>query len=468
MLVSVFLPGGIDSITVLAPVGDPRYRELRPKLALPESAGTAFSEDGRLRWHPDAEAFAKLHGEGKVTVMPAIGYDHPDQSHFNSRHFYEVGALDRRLVTGWMGRLLDRIGSPDNPLQGVSMDGDLAPALATGRVPVAALDGPDYNLWSRGVWGEVEDWMLEAFPAVGAQHAGSRDPALRAAGFVSVQAGKLRQQLAPFRSDGDKPAYTSPVAYPDDEDSRLCQAAGGPGGDAGGRAADPLRGDQRARRVRHARRPARGAQQGVEVDRPTSLLAFQRDLEARGIADRVLTQVWSEFGRRGEENASLGTDHGAAGLGMLIGTRARGTMVGEFPGLSQLDPDGNLRLTSDFRGVYCGLLEQWFNTDAAAVIPERQALRPAGAGAMKAACRSGSRPCVAMARARPGVASAAAPSRLMVSGDEYSLVLSRQSVARGPALVQFVNRGEDSHDLQAEEDRRRPGDRRSRRSGRTG
>ena len=29
-----------------------------------------------------------------------------------------------------------------------------------------------------------------------------------------------------------------------------------------------------------------------------ALAAFQRDLEARGLADRVLVHVWSEFGRR--------------------------------------------------------------------------------------------------------------------------------------------------------------------------
>ncbi len=64
-----------------------------------------------------------------------------------------------------------------------------------------------------------------------------------------------------------------------------------------------------------------------------SLLAFQRDLEARGIADRVLVNVWSEFGRRPEENGS-GTDHGAAGCSFLIGSQASGQMVGEFPGLT--------------------------------------------------------------------------------------------------------------------------------------
>ena len=100
-----------------------------------------------------------------------------------------------------------------------------------------------------------------------------------------------------------------------------------------------------------------------------AVVAFQRDLESRGIADRGLTQVWSEFGRRPQENGSNGTDHGAGGASFIIGTRAKGTMVGEFPGLSTLDAQDNLRATSDFRAVYCSLLEQWLSTDAAAVIP---------------------------------------------------------------------------------------------------
>src|SRR5205085_5433928 len=84
-----------------------------------------------------------------------------------------------------------------------------------------------------------------------------------------------------------------------------------------------------------------------------SLLAFQRDLESRGIADRVLVHVWSEFGRRAKENGSAGTDHGAAGVGFLVGTRAAGRLVGEFPGLSTgLDDEGNMKAAADFRGVY--------------------------------------------------------------------------------------------------------------------
>jgi uncharacterized protein (DUF1501 family) len=70
-----------------------------------------------------------------------------------------------------------------------------------------------------------------------------------------------------------------------------------------------------------------------------------------------------------QENGSLGTDHGAAGIGFLLGSRVRGRMIGEFPGLQQLDDQGNLRATSDFRGVYASIFEQWFGVDAARVIP---------------------------------------------------------------------------------------------------
>jgi uncharacterized protein (DUF1501 family) len=99
-----------------------------------------------------------------------------------------------------------------------------------------------------------------------------------------------------------------------------------------------------------------------------ALLAFQRDLESRGIAGRVLTQVWSEFGRRPEQN-DTGTDHGAGGVAFVVGTNAKGQQIGEFPGLAALDEGDNLRATADFRSVYCSLLEQWFGVDAAPIIP---------------------------------------------------------------------------------------------------
>ncbi len=118
----------------------------------------------------------------------------------------------------------------------------------------------------------------------------------------------------------------------------------------------------------HADQPG-ALEQGLnEVSQ--ALAAFQKDLERRGLGGRVLTLVWTEFGRRAEQNADNGTDHGAAGTAFLLGTRARGKMVGEFPGMQRLDKDGNLRHTSDFRALYASLLEQWFDVDAARILPD--------------------------------------------------------------------------------------------------
>lgn len=365
VLVSVFLEGGADALSVLSPQGDSLYRKLRPQLAL--SGGPVFAEDDRLHWHPASAALATLHGEGKVTVMPAVGYTNADQSHFTSRHYFEVGATSTAVRTGWLGRYLDHAGTMDNPLQGLSLDDSLAPALATGRVPIASVDGPDqYDFWSNRVWGEVETRMLAAIGALGVQ---PPDPALRIAGDIAAQVDRLRNQLLPFQGQDGKPAYTSPVAYPTSTDAFPRRLAGLAAMLAAGLPLRCVALSAPGHYDTHSDQ-ATALTSGLQLT-SDSLLAFQRDLEARGLADRVLVHVWSEFGRRAQENGSGGTDHGAAGVGFLLGTRAKGTMVGEFPGLKTgLDENGNLKATSDFRGVYAGLLEQWLGTDAAAVVPD--------------------------------------------------------------------------------------------------
>ena len=79
--------------------------------------------------------------------------------------------------------------------------------------------------------------------------------------------------------------------------------------------------------------------------------------------------IWSEFGRRPEDNDSGGTDHGAGGLLLLVGNRANGGIRSEFPGLTQLDDDDNLVITTDFRSVYATLLEEWLGVEASRVLP---------------------------------------------------------------------------------------------------
>ena len=363
-LVTVFFNGGIDGLSVLFPAGDPQYYSLRPNLALAQTAGRPFTEDSRLRWHPAAGGLATLHGEGKVSVMPAVGYDNSNQSHFTSRHYYEVGGTDASLRTGWLGRYLDHVGTLDNPLQGLTLDVAMHPSIATAKVPVATLAAADqYTFAPPGLPAHpLEASILQEAANIGAAHAKSPDPGLSTAGKIAYDSHHLYYGLGGIRN-----GFNSPVAYPSSSDPFPHRLAGLAAMLAAGLPVSVV-----GLTVGHF--DTHAGQTGV-LQRDLqlasdSLLAFQRDLEARGIADRVITHVWSEFGRRGAENASGGTDHGSAGVGFLIGTKVKGQQLGSHPGVTGgLDASGNLKPTADFRAVYAALLEQWFNADSNAILP---------------------------------------------------------------------------------------------------
>jgi uncharacterized protein (DUF1501 family) len=373
VLVSVYLQGGIDSMSVLYPAGDPLYGQYRNTLALPAGAGPVFTEDPRLYWHPQAAPLAQLHGEGKVSVMPTVGYSDPNQSHFTSRHFWEVGATQADLNTGWMGRYLDLVGSADNPLQGLCLDDSLNPSLATARMPVATIDLPsDFSVWAEGVWGPPQTVMYDAFDALGRVGVRSRDLGMVQSGQAALMTSQVRRQLLPFQPAPGATTPPVPAGYPsttsDSGDEFPARMAAVAQMLAAGLPITCVSVSTESVFDTHESQQAPFDAGLGEVAQ--TLLAFQSDLEARGLDGRVLTLVWSEFGRRPAQNASNGTDHGAAGVGFVIGTRAAGTMIGEWPGLATgLDALGNLKDTADFRSLYCSLLEQWLGHDAAPIIP---------------------------------------------------------------------------------------------------
>jgi uncharacterized protein (DUF1501 family) len=356
VLVSIYFEGGIDALSVLAPVGDPLYAKLRPRLAEKRGAGPVFSEDHRLQWHPQAAPLAALHAEGKVAAFPAIGYRHPDESHFTSRHYYEIGQIDVHERAGWLGRYIDLAGDEANPLQGLSMDGMLSPTIATARKPVAAISSVD-SFWMESRAGALEGQLHESFARFGALPSDSS--ALLQIRKAAAETEQVRAEL------GALGAFTSPVAYPPTEIAHKLAGL-----------ADflerglPMR-VVTVRAAGHYDTHSDQAQALVKGLGETcgAILAFQRDLEARGLDDRVMIEMWSEFGRRPAENGSGGTDHGAAGCAFVIGSRCHGKMVGEYPGLRKLDVNENVRATTDFRAMYCSLLEQWLGFDAARVIP---------------------------------------------------------------------------------------------------
>lgn len=373
ILVSVFLPGGLDLLDTLMPLQqEGALRDLRsgvsPAAPLP-LAGTSLGLHPSLSRGPGG-GLKGLFDRGQIGFLPGIDYANPNLSHFASRAFWETGMVSQQSVSGWLGRWLDRHGSADNPLQGLSAGYGLSPTLRAVNAPVASISSAydaELSMWS--VWGGWGTAAVDAYAALARSgRAGPTSAGPASAARAARLAHTVSQQLAPFRKKDDTSPdpLAGPVTYPADNDTadRLKVLAG--------LIAQPLG-------IRMATVDAdgefdthEGQAQGLDRDLGAvgeALAAFQADLEARGVANRVLTFVWSEFGRRPEANKSGGTDHGAGGVAWVQGPRALGGVLTEYPSLTDLDREKNLKVTVDFRRVYASLLAQWMGTDPAEVIP---------------------------------------------------------------------------------------------------
>jgi uncharacterized protein (DUF1501 family) len=375
VLVNVFVPGGLDLLDTLVPTGAyGRYADLRSTLKVEaplDLAGTAYGAHPALARGLNG-GLKGLFDRGQVGFLPGIDYANPDLSHFNSRHFWETGIVTLNAAPGWMARWLDRNGDRENPFQGISMDSGLSPLLRGARAPVAAVQSPDdAQMWIPGVWGDWHERYLEHYGALAA-----RRPAGAGPGAVFAAARQSRyvaQTLRPYVTEDDVDPLAPPVAYP-----------GGADGQGSNGFAENLRYLAAMLSlplgIRLATVEAQGDFDTHDDQKPTleqdlgrvseALSAFQADLDARGLSGRVLTFVWTEFGRRPEENSSGGTDHGAGGIAWVMGSRARGGVLTPYPDLGAFDRNDNLKVTVDFRTVYASLLEQWLGTGADEVMPD--------------------------------------------------------------------------------------------------
>lgn len=374
VLVNVFVPGGLDLLDTLVPTGAyGRYADLRSTIKVTDPLALGGSG---LGVHPALSmglngGLKGLYERGQLGFLPGIDYANPDLSHFNSRHFWETGMVTLKAAPGWLARWVDRNGNPDNPFQAISMNAGLSPLLRGARAPVAAVQSPgDAQMWIPGVWGDWHERYMEHYDVLAARRPSAPGPG--AVHAAARQGRYVAQALRPYvEHDGVDP-LAAPVAYP-----------GGENGQGSNGFAENLRYLSAMLTlplgIRVATVEARGDFDTHDGQKATleqdlvrvseALSAFQADLDARGLSGRVLTFVWTEFGRRAKENSSGGTDHGAGGIAWVMGPRARGGVLTSYPDLNAFDDHDNLKVTVDFRTVYASLLEQWLGTGADEVMP---------------------------------------------------------------------------------------------------
>ena len=216
ILVSLYLDGGNDGLNTLVLVADPRYRELRPRLAVAPETTLPLPGVPQFGWHPAAEGLRALYDQGKVAVLPSVDFADADQSHFSSVAYWRRGIVGQSYeTTGWLGRTLDAVGTGDNPLQGISVSWSPDPVLSSGRAPTATVYDPNgFRFYIEGVWG-ADGFTRACRDAVPRPH-GLRRPD-RGAPHVRE---RLRGAGPPGAASGgrrEEPTAADAGAYPDSD-----------------------------------------------------------------------------------------------------------------------------------------------------------------------------------------------------------------------------------------------------------
>ncbi len=356
VLVVVQMGGGNDGLNTVVPYTDDEYARVRPLIRI--NPGAVLRIDGRIGLNPVMAPLHELYKEGGLAIVQGVGYPNPNRSHFEATQIWETASPERPVNTGWLGRYLDRTtptssGPQANLFSAVSIGETLPAALISTHVEVPALGA------------------LAAFAYnVGADTAAKTSAAVLYDGARPGQSPYLslieRTSRTAFHGGDELRAktagYQHKTAYPQNPfANQLAVAAQIIGSRLGTRIIFVSIGSFDT----HAGQ--RNQQDRLLGYLATGLAAFYKDLAAHGDADRVLTMTFSEFGRRVQQNASNGTDHGAAMPLFVLGGRVKGGTYGEHPSLTDLDR-GDLRWHTDFRSVYATVLERWLGRSSSDVI----------------------------------------------------------------------------------------------------
>ncbi len=355
-LVVVQLRGGNDGLNTVVPFADPRYRSLRPTLALEQDL---VQIDSGVALNPGLAALAGAWQSGELAIVRGVGYPDPDLSHFRSEAIWHTADPVSATGPGWLGRWADSL--PVSPPALLTSVGAIPSPSTTGAgaVPAAVRD-PDTFGYDLVTLDEADSALRrELLRAAFANAVGGGDAAALA-GLTGLAVDHLVELVGTVPTE-DGP----PVSYPDGAlGADLATAARLLAADLGTRVVWITTGgyDTHASQV--------GTHSGLLTDLADALSSFRADLDLRGLTERTAIVVWSEFGRRPAENGSHGTDHGTASNVLLLGRPVRGGLYGAQPALDDLDSSGNLKYTIDFRMVYETLLAEHLGVDPRLALPE--------------------------------------------------------------------------------------------------
>ncbi|MGK0187318.1 MAG: hypothetical protein ACI9R3_003105 [Verrucomicrobiales bacterium] len=373
ILVILQLAGGNDGLNTVVPFADDAYYQARPKLG--QKVDSLLELNDHLGLSGSLPFLHSLYGDGNLAVVQGVGYPNPNRSHFRSTEIWQAATdADAISKTGWLGRYFDSCckGADPDPSVGVALSKKQPQSFAAKKNPGISLSSPELYRWIRG--GKTDELAESIFEDLNSTDAAMMETEGDSGGSsVDENVGKaggiagestldfLERTAMDARMSSDQIVeiarkHKSKTRYPGGKlATNLSLVSRMIAGGLGTRVYYVSHGGfdtHRGQEQSHSRLIG-------EMDQ--ALKAFMSDLKEQGNTDRVTVMTFSEFGRRVEENASGGTDHGAAAPLFVMGGGVKGGLYGKHPSLTDLHR-GDLKFNVDFRSVYATVLENRLQT----------------------------------------------------------------------------------------------------------
>jgi uncharacterized protein (DUF1501 family) len=339
------LSGGNDGLNTVIPYRNDLYYKARPKLGIAKDKALTLTDDAGL--HPALKIFKTLHDDGHLAILNNVGYPNPDRSHFRSMDIWHTASASSEYWTnGWVGRYLDaQCNGCNKPTQAIEIDDVLSLALKGEAIKGIAVKDPRklYGTANENFFKEViknhkdesgeqpVDYLYKTM----AETLSSADYIFKQSRLHPTNATYPKTELANslktiasliYSEINTKVYYVSLGSF----DTHINQE---------------------------------GQQQRLFTEMNDAVDAFVKDLKENNRFNDVLLFTFSEFGRRVQQNASGGTDHGTANNMFLIsGALKQKGLLNALPNLANLD-EGDLKYNVDFKSVYATVLKKWLGAN---------------------------------------------------------------------------------------------------------
>ncbi len=346
-LVVLFLRGGSDGLNMLVPYNEDTYYRARPSLAIPKPNDARVAENLRgikindhFALHPSLGPLKKWYDQGTMAMVHAVGSEDTTRSHFEAMSAMERGASNgiSGEPSGWLARYLNKTQSQDDtPLRAVAWANTMPDSLRGAPSPLVVQSISDFQL-------NTDNKFLEMLKNQYNSNGKQAQSLVHGAGAQTLEALAKIEKLDPknYKASGGAVYPTTAIGQGFREVASLLKS------DLGLEIAclEDTGWDSHF---------AQGGNIGIHANNlnsvATTVDAFLTDIGPK--AKEITLIVMTEFGRRVEENASLGTDHGRASVMMAFGDVDGGKIHGDWPGLEkhQLDSVGDLKPVNDYRKV---------------------------------------------------------------------------------------------------------------------